>query len=173
MFKFRYEPKFEDYLFLNRHVQGPFIRLFFTLAIGVIALTVALPFLAAAMGNKDIDWPSFWRAMIPLLVIALSLPLIFVLIRYTARKRWNAAEELRVPRDYEISEEGIQMSGGSISGKMEWRHITQAELADGFVLLKTAQNQFYYFPTARVQNPDALLALISRHVTKTKNWKKV
>jgi hypothetical protein len=174
LIKFRYEPTLEDYLFLNRHVLSFGLRVAFVVVIGIIALSAALPFLMPrpADGAEEMNWQAYWRSIIPLLVAPFVVaPLVVLFLRRAARKRWNAAEELRVPRDYEFSDDGVRMSGGSISGAMEWRHIVQAEMANGFVLLKTGQNQYYYFPTSVLPDFNAFLNLVSKHVKVTKNWK--
>jgi hypothetical protein len=169
MFEFRYEPKFEDYLFLNRHVQRPHLRRSAVIVVVIIAVLVAINFLPGR--NAEADNSNFWLTVLPLFIVVPLVIGAFVFgIGRAARKRWDAAEELRVPRDYEISEEGVRMMGGSISLFLEWRYFIQAELANGFVLLKTAQNQYQYFPSSAVQDFDAFQKLVSRHVKVTKNW---
>ncbi len=84
---------------------------------------------------------------------------------FAARKRWKAAEEVRIEREYEIDDVGVRVTGSSLYGFLEWRHFTEAEILKGYFLLKTAQNQYHFFPTAVVPDPGALSLLLAAKVS--------
>ena len=56
------------------------------------------------------------------------------------------------------------MTATSQSGFLEWRHIKHAEVKRGLFMLKTAQNQYYYFPVSAVSDPEELHQLIASKV---------
>jgi hypothetical protein len=90
---------------------------------------------------------------------------LMLLFTYRAiRKRWNSAEELREAREYVIDDAGIRITAATFSGFLEWRLLTRGELKQGYFLLRTGQNQFYYFPASIVPDQQALIDLLARKV---------
>ncbi|MBP3958442.1 YcxB family protein [Gemmata sp. G18] len=73
---------------------------------------------------------------------------------FAARKRWETAEELREPRTYTFTDDGIEVVGKSFSGFMTWPIIIRAERAGGLVMLATRQQQFYLLPVKAFEQPE-------------------
>jgi hypothetical protein len=78
----------------------------------------------------------------------LILPgMVFVLLPlssyYAARKRWQNATELRAPRTYVFSDEGVDIAAQSFNSHVAWKHVVTADQHRDQILLGTAQKQFY------------------------------
>ena len=126
------------------------------------------PFALAAVGQDEGGILGAYQKSLAVLFIP-GLTCFLLLATYIGvRKRWKTAEEIREEREYVIDEDGVRVIGTSLSGFLEWRHFTHAELKGGLFMLKTAQNQFHYFPAAVVSDPGALNALLARKVGKKK-----
>jgi hypothetical protein len=91
-------------------------------------------------------------------------------VEVSIRRRWKNAEELRVVREYELTDEGIRTRSASLEGFYQWKHIRKADLAKGFVFLKTGQNQYFYFPLAAAPHREAVIELIAKNTSVSKRW---
>ena len=111
-------------------------------------------------------WPLFASAEISLLsryracLGVLILPgIIFglgpVSVILSARKRWQEAAELRVPKIYIFSASSIEILADTFRSTMAWSLITVARNGADQVLLGGAQNVFYLVPMKGFDSPDS------------------
>ena len=106
--------------------------------------------------------------------MVLVLPgILFVLVPLSvyhgARKRWNSAPELRVPRTYYFSDTGISIAAETFKAEFAWTHIVAAFKSRDHVLLGTAQRQFHFVRTSDFESPEQFarfLELVKRNVPK-------
>lgn len=164
MIRFRYQPTFEDWFALNRIVVFRQLRFLIGLAIVLLALFLIYPFALAAVGQDEGGVLGAYQKSLAMLFIPGLTCFLLLATYFGVRKRWRTAEEIREEREYVLDEDGVRVTGSSLAGFLEWRHFTHAELKKGLFLLKTAQNQFHYFPVAVVPDKDALNALLARKV---------
>jgi hypothetical protein len=164
MIRFRFQPTFQDWFALNRILVIRQFRFLIGLSTFILALYVVYPFLLQSMGHDEGGIIGAYRKSLPALFIPGLVTLILIGTYVGVRKRWRAAEELREVRDYEIDESGVRVTGSSLSGFLDWRHFTHAELKRGYFMLRTAQNQFHYFPASVVPDQHALNELLAKKV---------
>jgi hypothetical protein len=117
-----------------------FIGGFWLLAATCVAFAVVTgPFLQPGAGG--------YAALVPMLAMPIA---VFVLLPVStclaARRRWHGAAELREPRRYTFTGEGIQVTGETFAAFVAWSHITTAGLSAEQVFLGTQQNLFYLIP---------------------------
>ena len=91
----------------------------------------------------------------------LILPgIVFVLLPlssyFGARRRWQSAAELRAPRGYVFSDEGVDVTADSFNSHVAWKHVVTADKQRDQVLLGTAQNQFYLVPLDDFESKEQL-----------------
>jgi hypothetical protein len=166
MIRFRYQPTFKDWFTFNRIVGFRHFRFLIGLSLLLLILFLLYPFALMVTGHDEVGIMGGYRQSVGLLVIPVVVCFLLIATYLAVRKRWRAAEEVREARDYEIDENGVRVTGITLSGFLEWRHFTRAELKKGYFLLKTAQNQFHYFPAAVVPDQQALGDLLARKVAK-------
>jgi hypothetical protein len=171
MIRFRYEPKFEEWRFLNRHLIWPRVRTPGIIGGLFLLLFATRPFLFKVVWpRQSVQYTD--AGIIPVIILVIAAIFFVLAIERQIRKRWETAEELRVVHDYEITDQGVRTVASSLEGFMEWRYFVSADFAKGFIMLKTAQNQFYYFPLSIVPDGAKLLELIEQKTKVTDNWKK-
>lgn len=71
-----------------------------------------------------------------------------------ARRRWHSAAELREPRQYTFTCEGIQVTAETFAAFITWSHIASAERASGQILLGTQQGQFHLIPLSAFRDEE-------------------
>ncbi|HWB58213.1 MAG TPA: hypothetical protein VG733_01925 [Chthoniobacteraceae bacterium] len=171
MIRFQYNPVFKDYRALNRYVLFRGRRLVAWVAIFAGMLMV----LTTTVVNSP-DEMKTAEGMVALLKVAIGCALFFVILfaffYWRVRRRWNAAEELRTPRDYEMDDAGIRVKGELFQGSMEWKLFKTADFSRGYAFLKTGQNLYYYFPISAFPDQKAFLELVNRHVKVSKRWER-
>ncbi len=167
--RFHYQPTLTDFLAFDRYFTGRHYRLLTFVAIVSVILLLLLPAALHRTGHKDNTLDIYWSNAGLLIIPAAAILLIPA--RYlSVRSRWNKVEEVRIQREYEIGETGIRVTGSSLAGFLEWRHIVQADFKSGYFFLKTAQNQYYYFPATAVPEKSAFVELVARKVPVSKTW---
>jgi hypothetical protein len=81
-------------------------------------------------------------------------------------RRWNKAPEVREPRQYTFTNEGIQVTGATFAAFTAWSHIVRAGRLAGQVYLGTNQNSFHTIPTATFGDQwERFRALVAERVT--------
>jgi len=167
--QFTDSPTLEGFRTLNSHVQ-PKMR-----SLRVVAALLTLIFLLFPLMTRSQPHPptlfQAYTSQLGLLILPGILICLYILTHYTIKKRWNAAKEIREERVYCIDERGIQVTAASFNGFLEWSLFTHVEMNKGYFFLRTAQNQYYYFPTSAVPDQQNLIELIRRKVAKNKNLK--
>lgn len=164
-----YNPTFHDFLALNRWIARRIWRVLRYLSIVVIAFFLASPLLSHDPGREGL-LTTYVRSLAVLIIPAVFLVLIPANLYLAARKRWSAAAEIREPRRFLFSEDGITVEGGTFSGRVAWSHITGAETHRGLVILKTNQNMYYLFSEKGFPDEtqrDAFLFLVRKKVSPT------
>ncbi len=164
-----YEPTFRDFLALNRWIVRRKWRVIRYLSALMLAIFLASPFLFHDLAEEGILLP-YAQSLAVLVLPAVVLIILPVNLYFAAKKRWNAAPEIREPRRYAFSEEGIAVEAGSFSGRAAWSHVTSAETHRGLVILKTNQNAYYLFSENGIPDDlqrDAFLSLVRRKVSPT------
>ena len=164
MIRFQYQPTFKDYLALNRHVLGRHLGKLIVIAVCLLALYLALPFLSVITDATKGVWGIYWSGT-PLLILPALVVFLVIATYVGARKRWKAAEEIRIEREYQIDDIGVRVTGSSLSGFLEWRHFTDAEILKEYFVLKTAQNQYHFFPASVVPDRKALAELLRNKIS--------
>ena len=164
-----YVPTFHDFLAVNRWIVRRKWRALRYLSAVMAAVFLASPFLFHNLGSEGLLLP-YAQSLAILFLPAAVLALLPVNLYIAAKKRWNAAPEIREPRRYAFSEEGIAIKAETFSGRVAWSHITGAGSLRGLYLLKTNQNQFYLlsergFPCE--SDREAFLALVRMKVSPT------
>ncbi|MDF3055879.1 MAG: hypothetical protein K0R17_94 [Rariglobus sp.] len=163
-------PTLEGFYTLNTHVLQPKTRLLRVIG-GLLVLTFLL---FPLMTRSQPQPPTLFQAytsQLGLLILPGILICLHILTRYTIKKRWNAAKELREKRSYSINEHGIQVTASSFNGFLEWSLLNHAEVNKGYFFLRTAQNLFYHFPVSAVPDKQNFMELIRTKITNTKNFK--
>jgi len=166
MIRFRYQPTFKDWFALNRIVGFRHFRFAIALSLFLITGFLVYPLALIVTGHNEGGIMEGYRQSAGLLLFPAVVCFLLIATHLAVRKRWRAAEELREAREYEIDETGVRFTGGTLSGFLEWRHFTRADLKKGYFLLRTAQNQFHYFPAEVVPDQQALSDLLARKVSK-------
>ena len=166
MIRFRYQPTFKDWLALNRIVSFRFLLGGICVSLVLLILFLGYPFALRLAGHHEITFMQAYRQGAGLLLLPGFVGLMLLFIYRAIRKRWNSAEELREAREYVIDDAGVRITAATFSGFLEWRLLTQAELKQGYFLLRTGQNQFHYFPASIVPDQQALIDLLARKVPK-------
>ncbi len=139
-----YEPTFRDFLTLNRWIVRRGWRVLRYLSAAMLALFLASPFLFHDLAAEGVLLP-YAQSLAVLVLPAVVFVLLPVNLYLASKKRWNAAPEIREPRRFGFSEDGITVEGGTFSGRVSWSHVTGAETHRGLVILKTNQNTYYLF----------------------------
>ncbi len=137
-----YEPTFRDFLSLNRWIARRRWRLVRTLSVLLIALYAASPALFHDLGAEGILLP-YLQTLVVFAVPAAFLAGLPLALYLAAKKRWNTAPEIREPRRFTFSEDGIVVEGRTFSGRVGWPHIAGAESHRGLVILKTRQGIYF------------------------------
>ncbi len=164
-----YEPTFRDFLSLNRWIVRRRWRVVRYLSLVLIALYLASPFLFHDVAGEGLLLP-YAQSLGVLVLPAVFLVVLPANLYLAAKKRWNAAPEIREPRRFAFSEDGIAVEGGTFSGRVAWSHITGAETHRGLVILRTNQNMYYLlsergFPYEA--DREAFLSLVRKKVSPT------
>ncbi len=164
-----YEPTFRDFLSLNRWIVRRRWRAVRLLAIALLAL-----FLASTPLFHDLEAEGFLlpyaQSLGVLALPALVLVVLPVTLYLAARKRWNAAPEIRELRRFTFSEDGIAVEGQTFSGRVAWSHITGAESHRGLIILRTNQNMYYLFSEGGFPDDacrEAFASLVRKKVSPT------
>ena len=164
-----YNPTFHDFLALNRWIARRIWRVVRYLSIVAIAFYLASPFVRHDPAREGL-MATYARSLAVLVLPAVFLVLIPANLYLAARKRWSAAPDIREPRRFLFSEDGITVEGGTFSGRVAWSHITGAETHRGLVILKTNQNMYYLFSEKGFPDEtqrDAFLYLVRKKVSPT------
>ncbi len=164
-----YEPTFRDFLSLNRWTIRRRWRILRCLSAFLLAVFLASPFLFHDLGAEGV-LPSYARSLLVLMLPAVAFVVVPMNLYFAAKKRWNAAPEIREPRRFTFSEDGIAVDGRSFSGRVAWSHIVGAGSYRGLVILKTNQGLYYLFPERAFPNDDergAFLSLVRKKVSPT------
>ena len=164
MIRFQYTPSYKDWFAFNRIVLLRQFRFLIVIAGCLLGIYLVYPFTLNALGHDEGTVFEVYTKNAGVLIMPGIVCFLLVAIYLGVRKRWRSAAELREVREYQIDEEGVRVTATSLAGFLAWRHITKVERRKGFFLLKTAQNQYYYFPESVVPDPEALHRLL-----KTKN----
>lgn len=164
-----YEPTFRDFLSLNRWIVRRRWRAVRCLSVLMIALFLASPFLFRDLAAEGLLLP-YARSLAILVLPAAFLALLPAVLFLAARKRWRTAPEIREPRRFAFSEDGLAVTGRTFSARVAWSHITGAELHRGLFILRTNQNLYYLlsekgFPDDADRK--AFLSLVRRKVSPT------
>lgn len=164
-----YEPTFRDFLSLNRWILRRRWRAVRYLSAVAIALFLVSPLLFRDVASEGFLLPDA-RSLAILVLPAAFLVVLPVNLYLAARKRWKTAPEIREPRRFVFSEDGVAVTGRTFSGRVAWSHITGAESHCGLFILKTNQN-LYYLLSERGFPDDAdrkaFLSLVRRKVSPT------
>jgi len=160
MTQFTYEATREDFLRLNRMLYWRQLRMLIVFAVVSLFLFVAFPFLTIRTPRIPESYSSVWSILIlPGLVVFMIIAL-----EWSARRRWRDAAEIRASREYTIDDTGIHVKSATFNGFLAWEHLNDWKEAGGFLYLRTAQYQYYFFPLALVPDPAALRALVAAKV---------
>jgi hypothetical protein len=166
MIRFRYQPTFEDWFALNRMVVLRQFRFLVWLALVLLALFLIYPFMWQALGHRlEGGVLGVYRNNLGLLFIPGLTCFLLVATYFGVRKRWMTADEIREAREYVFDDSGVRVNGASQSSYLEWRHFKHAELKRGYFILKTAQNQYHYFPASVVSDAAKLHELVASKVS--------
>lgn len=167
MIRFTYTPEFRDYWRFHRHFLRGVTGKFRWLALAMVCIYLVFPLWAP---SSVADQPLFMMYVNAsgLLIIPGMLVLLYVSTFMEARKRWATSSEVRSAKEFEVSEQGIQVRGEGVSGFVEWGHFATVECRDGWYFLKTAQNAFHYFPGGVVPDREALVRLMKNNVRNTR-----
>ena len=165
MIRFRYQPTFEDWFAVNRIVGLRYFWLLIGPSLLVIALFILYPFALMTAGHHEIGILEGYRQSLGMLLVPAVLCFLLIATYLGIRKRGRDAEELREAREYEIDDNGVRVTGETLSGFLEWRHFTRASLKNGYFVMGTVQKQFHYFPAAVVPDQQALSDLLARKVS--------
>jgi len=171
MTRFDYQPTLDDYLALNHYAMLRRSRILLLIA-GVTVVLFLLSPLTARLHPEAKSILEIYRSNLSILCLLAVFAIVPAVTRLAAKKRWNAAAELREAKTFEIDESGLRVTARSFSGFLEWQLITHAEFWRGYFLLQTGQNQFYYFPASATSDRKSLVELVSRKVIHTKNLNK-
>src|SRR5512146_2143297 len=117
-----YQPTFRDFLSLNRWIVRRRWRTIRLLAIVAIALFLASTPLFHDVEAEGILAP-YAQSLAVLVLPAAFLVGLPVALYFAARKRWSAAPEIREPRRFTFSEDGIAVEGRTFSGRIAWAHV--------------------------------------------------
>ncbi len=164
-----YEPTFRDFLSLNRWIVRRRWRAIRSLSVVAIALFVAGTLLFHDPGGGGVFRP-YSRSLAVLMFPAVFLVGLPATLYFAVKKRWNAAPEIREPRRFTFSEDGIAVEGRTFSGRVAWSHITGVESHRGLIILKTNQNMYYLFSERGFPDEDAreeFASLVRKKVSPT------
>ncbi len=164
-----YDPTFRDFLSLNRWIVRRRWR-----AVRLLAIVMLAFFAASTPLFHDLEAEGYFlpyaQSLAILALPALALVGLPLTLYFAARKRWNTAPEIREPRRFTFSEEGIAVEGQTFSGRVAWTHITGAESHRGLIILKTNQNMYYLFSERGFPDEadhDAFASLVRKKVSPT------
>ncbi len=164
-----YQPTFRDFFALNRWIVRRRWRLVQLLSVIPLALYLASPWLFHDTGDEGILLP-YAQSLAVLALPALFLAGLPLILYVAVRNRWNTAPEIREPRRFTFSEDGIVVEGSTFSGRVAWSHITGAESHGGLVILKTRQNMYYLFSEGAFPDEgqrDGFASLVRKKVSPT------
>jgi len=164
-----YEPTFRDFLAMNRWITRRRRRMVRYLSAVTLALYLSSPFLFHDIAAEGVLL-SYAQSLAVLVLPAAVLIILPVSLYLAAKKRWNAAPEIREPRRFTFSEDGVAVEGSTFSGRVAWSHVTGAESHCGLVILKTNRNMYYLlsekgFPDETRR--EAFLFLVRKKVSPT------
>jgi hypothetical protein len=103
MIRFRYQPTFKDYVALNRFVMWRQLRYLIIIAGLLVVLFALLPVTLGSLGSSRSTW-EIYRSSLTVLILPGIVMFLLISTYFAVRKRWNAAEELRIDREYEIDD---------------------------------------------------------------------
>lgn len=164
-----YEPTFRDFLAMNRRSARRLWRAVRCLSVVMIAFYLAAPFLLHGPTTDNLHL-TYSRSLAILILPAVFFILVPANLYLAAKKRWNAVPEIREPRRFVFSEDGITVEGGAFSGRVAWSHVTGADAHRGLVILKTDRNVSYLFSERGFPDDarrEAFLSLVRRKVSPT------
>ena len=121
-----YEPTFRDFLAMNRWITRRRWRIVRYLSAVMLALYLTSPFLFHDIAAEGVLLP-YAQSLAVLVLPAVVLVVLPANLYLAAKKRWNAAPEIREPRRFAFSEDGIAVEGSTFSGRIAWSHVTGAE----------------------------------------------
>ena len=170
MIRMRYQPTFRGFLALNVHAAARLFCILIVVALCSLILYLLQPLAYRLTGHAE-STLDIYRSNSGLLIIPAVVVWLLVARYFGVRSRWRKAEELRIEREYEIDESGVRVTGISLSGFLEWRHFIHGDFRGGYFFLKTAQNQFHYFPASAVPEKSCFVELVGRKVAVSKRWK--
>lgn len=160
MTQFTYEATREDFLRLGRMLYWRQLRLLIVFAIVSLLLFAVFPFLALRLPCIPNSYSSIWS----ILILPALVGFMIIALEWSARKRWRDSSEIRASREYTIDDTGIQVKSATFNGFLAWEHLNDWKEAGGFLYLRTAQYQYYFFPLALVPDPAGLRALVAAKV---------
>jgi len=166
MIKFSFTSRFSDYWRLNRHVLLKSTRKLLWISAALIVVYMVSPWALQRMTHQADIWAAY-RQNWGVLILPAIMAVMFGLTYLGARTRWKKAEELRVEKSFEITDEGVQVRGEGVNGFLAWQHFANAEFKSGWFYLKTKQNSFHYFPSSSVSDVALLKDLLKERVEKT------
>lgn len=171
MIEFRYRPSFEDYWLFNRWNLLRSFKLIIPFAVlSLLAFLFAPLVLRSPPANKTV-FEVYQQAWV-LLILPGIVVLTFALTRQAAKKSWKATGSLREEREYLFDEDGLQVVGGSYSGRAEWKNFIHAESYKGIILLQVSLRQFHYFNAASLPSQEEFFELVSRKLPAARILKK-
>jgi hypothetical protein len=155
---------------LNQHVVIKQFRFLIVFAGFVLFCFLLLPFAHRLAGREMSLWEGYKSGF-----GALWLPgiVVFLLgaVYYGTHRGWKTRPELREEREFVFDDNGVTVTGATFSGRMDWQHLKEADLARGLVLIKSNQNLFYYFPQRLIVDWPAFRSPVSEHVKPTKRFR--
>jgi len=164
-----YEPTFRDFLAMNRWIARRRWRIVRYLSAVMLSLYLTSPFLFHDLAAEGVLLP-YAQSLAVLALPAVVLVVLPANLYLAAKKRWNAAPEIREPRRFAFSEDGIAVEGSTFSGRIAWSHVTGAEFHRGLVILKTNRNMYYLFSEKGFPDEtrkEAFLFLVRKKVSPT------
>jgi hypothetical protein len=168
MIQFKYQPTLRDYQLLNRRVLVRQFSKLFWFAGALLAIFLILPFLplTSRSGHTVVQ---IYVSGLALLILPAIIALAFVSTYFAAKRRWRDASEIRSERLFEIDEKGMRVTGDKFSGFMEWSHFRSVDFSYGLVFIRTAQNQFHFFPERLVDDRTMLRNLLQKPARETQS----
>ncbi|HZK82556.1 MAG TPA: hypothetical protein VFC46_15845 [Humisphaera sp.] len=167
--RFEFTLTFGDFLRYQYFLQSKQRRLLLPFAILSFLCFMLMPWIPVS-GHSSLrqKYRDYFVLFLPWLIF-MVVPLI---IRFSAKKRWNAAPNLQEPRVYEFSDAGISVTGRSFAGSTLWNLIPRAEMAGPMILLIGTQREAHIVPLDAVgdsEKVESFKSLIRRKVPDCKN----
>ena len=168
MIRFRHQPKFRDFREFSLYsIFRGFRPFLLTVGIILLFLYLAYPIFFPAPGNTA-SLPRIYVSNFRILLI----PIIFtVMMNWRMWKRWNAAPDLRITKEYEFDSSGIRVKGENLSGFNSWSTFKLADFDGRYFFLKTGENLYYYFPASVVPDKRAFIKMVGSQVKVSGRWR--